>query len=125
MSRKQQIQPYLAIESGNLSDASITGQETVVFQTDVVEYLVTWSGGQSTNGDIKIQASHDTSKATPASSWFDLDFGSIISLNGASGNHQIIIEQVSFAKVRPVYTRTNAGATGSLNINLIATTKGA
>jgi hypothetical protein len=125
MSRKQQIQPYQAIDAGNLSDASITGQETVVFQTDVVEYLVTWSGGQATNGNIKIQASHDNSKATPASSWFDLDFGSTISLDGASGNHQLIISQVSFAKVRPVYTRTNGSASGSLNINLIATTKGA
>jgi hypothetical protein len=125
MGRKQQIQPYLAIEQGDLSDLTITGEETTVFQTDVVEYLVTWSGGQATNGNISIQFTHDNSKATPASEWHDLDFGSTISLSGASGEHQIIINQVSFSKVRPIYTQTNVAASGVLNINLIATTKGA
>lgn len=125
MSRKSQIQPYLAINAGSMASASLTGSVTNVFQTDVVEYLVTWSGGQATNGSFKIQYTHDTSDNTPSSAWYDLDFGVTIVLDGAAGSHQLIINQVSFSKLRPVYTRTNVSATGTLNANIIATSKGA
>lgn len=123
MGRKNQIQPFTSIGSadvsGDMSLASITGSETVVSQTDVVQYQVEWTGAQATNGTIAIEASID------GLSWFELDFGSLIPLNGASGDHQIIIQQVSFVKVRPVYTRTNVSATGTLTVKLFATTVGA
>lgn len=120
MGRKQIIQPFTAVDAGNLSDASITGSETNVEQTDVAQYVAIWSGGQATNGDLKVQG-----YLNDITGWFDLDFGATISLDGASGNHQLIIQQVSFKKIRPVYTRTNASASGSLNIVVFATTKGA
>ena len=119
MGRKQQIQPFKCIENGNLSSASITGIETTVAQTDVVQYEVEWSGASLTSGDISVQATLD------GVSWFNLDFGTTISLAGAAGNHQIIIKQVSFIKTRLIYTRTNPSATGSLNVTVFATTVGA
>lgn len=119
MGRKQQIQPFKAISSGDMSQASITGLETTVAQTDVVQYDVEWSGATATSGDITIQGTID------GTNWFDLDFGTTISMTGASGNHQLIIRQVSMVKLRPVYTQTNPAATGTLLINLFATTVGA
>jgi hypothetical protein len=120
MGRKTQIEPYLTIGSGDLSLTTITGNETTVAQTDVVEFTVAWSGAQATNGDIVIEAWSDD-----ITGWIPLDFGAIISLDGASSNHKLIIQQVSFKKVRPIYTRTNATASGVLNIVVYATTKGA
>jgi len=120
MGRKNQIQPYLSVSAGDMSQASITGSETVVAQTDVVNVLVSWSGAQSSNGTFKIQAWTDSTIG-----WHDLDFGNTINLDTSSGSHQLIIQQVSFLKIRPVYTRVNGSATGSLNVVVFATTIGA
>ena len=110
----------MAISEGALSDATITGEETTVAQTDVVQFVVAWESGQASNGDIAIEAWLNNETG-----WFVLEFGATISLDGASGNHQLIIQQVSFKKVRPVYTRTNGSATGTLNVAIFATSKGA
>lgn len=119
MGRKQQIQPFKSVTNGNLSSATIVGIETIVAQTDVVQYDVEWTGASLTSGDISIEATLD------GVVWFLLDFGSTISLAGASGNHQLIIKQVSFVKTRPVFTRTNPAASGTINITVFATTVGA
>jgi hypothetical protein len=119
MGRKQQIQPFKTISNGDLSLASTTGIETTVAQTDVVQYDVEWTGASLTSGDISIEATLD------GVVWFTLDFGSTVSLAGASGNHQLIIKQVSFIKTRPVFTRTNPSASGTLNVTVFATTVGA
>lgn len=119
MGRKQQIQPFKTIDSFDMSVGSFTGKQTHVKQTDVVQIDVEWSGGQVSNGTIAIEATID------GIVWFELDFGSTISLAGASGNHQIIIKQVSFTDIRPVFTQTNPSATGTLTATLFATTVGA
>lgn len=123
MSRKSKILPYKTISSGNLSDAQIIGKTTTVKETDVVHMNVSWSGAQPTSGTFKIEATLDTDPTN--ATWFELDFGAIIAISGVSGDHQLIIQQVSFLHIRPVYDRTNAGATGSLDVQVFATTKGA
>lgn len=120
MGRKSQIKPFLLIESGDLSDASITGTESTVAQIDVINLTVTWSGGQATNGDLEIEYFNKDSLG-----WSALDFGTTISLDGASGNHQIVITEIAFEKLRPKYTRTNAGATGAIDVLIVASTGGA
>lgn len=119
MSRKTQIQPFLVIEGGDMSLASIASKSTHVKQTDVVELIASWSGAQATNGDLLIEASLD------GENWYALDFGVTISLDGVSGNHQMIIQQVSFSDIRTTYNRTNGSASGDLSLQLFATTKGA
>lgn len=121
MGRKLVIYDYDALQglSTDMSAASITSNSTVVSQLDSVTYLVTWSGGQATNGNIEIQASLD------GVTWYALDFGATISLNGASDFARLVITEVGFNQTRAVYTRTNALATGTLSIKLFATTKGA
>lgn len=120
MGRKSQIQPFLSVRSGDLSLAEIIGSESTVFQTDVVNCIFVWSGGNTTNGNISIEvwSSDDIG-------WTALDFGTTIVLDGASGSHTLIIEQVSFLKIRPKYSRTNPVATGILKVSLVATTVGA
>ena len=118
MGRKNQVKDFVSI-NGSMSSASLSGASTTVNQFDVLNYLVTWTDGQLTNGEISIQVSLDNLK------WVDLDFGSVISINGSTGNHQLLISEVSFNFARPVFTRTNPSATGALKVELFATNKGA
>ncbi len=120
MGRKTQIRPYLLIQDGDLSLASITGNESTVAQVDVINLTVAWSGAQATNGNIEIEV-----WSSNAIGWVTLEFGATISLDTASGNHQLIIKEVSFEKLRPKYTKTNAGATGLLEVLIVATSAGA
>lgn len=113
--------PYLILENGDLSQAQITSKSTTVKETDVVQINIDWSGAQLINGTLSVQASLDEKQET----WFDLDFGTTISISGVSGEHQVIVTQVSFLHLRIVYDRTNAGATGTINAKIFATTKGA
>lgn len=102
-----------------MSQASIIGDTTHVAQHDTVTYHTAWSGGQLTNGDLTIEASLD------GETWETLDFGATMSLDGASDADRAIINEVGFSYVRPVYTRTNALATGTLNVSVFASNKGA
>lgn len=120
MGRKNQIRPFLLIKDGDLSQAIISGKESVVSQTDVVNILAVWTGGQATNGNIVVEV-----WSSDATGWVALDFGAVIALDTASGNHQLIIQQVSFEKVRVNYVRTNGSASGTLQISIFATTVGA
>ena len=95
------------------------GSTTHVKQTDVVQYSLSWSGGQATNGDITVEADNGDGI------WFPLDFGATVSLDGVSGSHQLVVTQVSFVNMRLSYSRTNVGATGALNATVFASTKGA
>lgn len=109
----------MSVPSGDLTLVSVTGEESTVFQTDVVSFIFAWTGGNTTNGDASLEVwSND------AIGWTTLDFGATISLDGASGSHTLVIEQVSFLKVRPKYTRTNALATGAFKVSMVATTVG-
>lgn len=119
MGRKSQIQPFKVIDNQSMTQAMVIGRSTHVKQTDVVQYVVDWSGGQSTNGDILVEGSLDGKK------WFPLEFGATISCDGASGNHQIVIQQVSFSDIRATFNQTNVAATGNITIELFASTKGA
>ena len=120
MGRKTQIQPFMVIEDGDMSSGShIESLPTHCKQTDVVQYVVNCEDGQATNGEITVEASFD------GKSWFPLDFGALINLDGASGNHQIIIQQVSFSDIRLNYDKTNPAATGTFTAEIFCTTKGA
>ena len=102
-----------------MSQVSLIGAATTVNQFDTLSYFFKWSGAQATNGSISIQASLD------GITYWDLDFLTTISTDGVSGTHQLLITKVSFNFARPVYTRVNAGATGSLSVELFATGVGA
>lgn len=117
--RKNIIYNFKPIVAGNMASASLTGLQTDVSQFDSVTYEFAWTGGQVTNGNIGIQYSKD------GQNWVDLDFTAIVTTDGASGDHRLIITEIGFQFTRPIYTRTNAGATGTLNVSIFASNKGA
>lgn len=119
MGRKLALKDYPSILAGDMSLASIVGPSSSVSQFDTLSYTFTWSGGQLTNGTIGIQYSLD------GFIWHDLDFATIILLSAASGDHQLLITETPFSFARPVYTRTNGSATGTLKVELSANSKGA
>ena len=119
MGRKNIVYNYKPIVAGDMSDGSITGDKSTVAQYDTVTYKFKWSGGQATNGDIGVEYSDDEVN------WDDLEFGTTITLDGASGSHRLIINEVGFKFTRPKYTRTNGSATGALEVSEFATNKGA
>lgn len=122
MGRKNLVYNFKPIEAGDMTLASITGKETDVAQMDSVTYEFSWSGGNTQNGDISVEYSRDTKEPK---TWKALDFGATIDTNGASGAHRLIITEIGFQFVRPVYDRTNVAATGTMEVSLFATNKGA
>ena len=118
MSRKNIIYDFKPIIAGAMTSVSINGTPTTVAQHDTATYKIKWSGGQATNGNLSIESSDDLII------WSPLDFGATINTNGASGEHRLIINEIGFKYLRPVYTRTNAGATGTLEASLFASNKG-
>mgnify|MGYP000862407645 CR=1 FL=1 len=125
MSRKSKILPYKTIDQGSLATAQIIGKTTTVKETDVVQVNFEWSGAiAGLSGTIGVQATMSEDPTSPNAVWFDLDFGAVPPVTGASGKHQLIITQVSFLHIRPVYNKTG-GSTGTLDATLFATTRGA
>lgn len=122
MGRKNLIYNFKPLVSGDMSSTSLTGAVTDVSQFDTITYDFQWTGGQTTNGSIGIQYSRDLYEPRV---WRDINFGSTVTTDGASGGNQFIINEIGFQFTRPIYTRTNGSASGALNIAITATNKGA
>lgn len=116
MSRKLILNPFTALNQATL-DTTANGEKTVCENLDAIAYDIVWANGSSLNAEAKIQYSNDDEN------WYDLDFGSTISLAGASGHHKIDVELIIFKYIRP---RVEFAA-GQADISIIAkgTTKGA
>lgn len=119
MGRKNLVTDYRPIDGGDMSLSSITGNHSDVSQFDTVTYEVNWSGGQATNGTLAIQYSKD------GSVWRNLPLDGVPALDTASDSHLIIINEIGFKYLRPVYTRVNPSASGSLTVGIFQTNKGA
>lgn len=102
MGRSYRVPSY-QLENQSLA-ASFNSERTNVLHKDRILYNLTWSNGSSLNGTIKVQFSNDDDENN--ATWYDLDFGSTISLTGTSGNHQILITMATFKYVRLSYTYT-------------------
>jgi len=126
MGRKNLVYNFKPIGSvevpGDMSVADIVGTKSNVAQYDAVTYEISWSGGQATNGNLIIEYTKDPEGLT---GWRTLPLDGTPVLNGAEGSHLILITEIGFNFLRPHYERTNVGATGSLEVNIFQTNKGA
>ena len=122
MGRKNIVYDFKPVVDEDMSQVQIIGKESIVAQHDTVTYEASWAGASAINGDISIEYSRDEQEPK---TWHKLDFGTTMSLDGASGTHQLIITEIGFKFLRPVYDRTDAGAAGLLNWSIFATNKGA
>ena len=116
MSRKQVLYGFKAFDATSLA-SSQTSAELEVGQADYGSIYITWTG-TSPIGVITVQA-----KNGPNGTYRDLDFGSAISISGASGNHDIILNEMPFTHLQLVYTRTSG--TGSISASITTKSKGA
>lgn len=128
MSRKEIQRAYQDVVSADLSNvAGFTSSAITVNQVDGLFAVVEWSGGTGVTGTLVVQARIGEPLIDlndKISSWVSLDFGSPITISGASGNHVIEITTTKFTQYRFVYTYT-AGNAGSLDIRHTAKTVGA
>ncbi len=112
MSRKQSVASFHMIDAGDLS-GNITSSITNVLNLDKASIHLSWTGS-SPVGDMVVEARNGDSE-----SWYELDFGSTISISGNSGDHQIVFNELPFTSIRLSYTRTS----GSGSIDAIITLK--
>lgn len=119
MGRKNIVYDFKAIEDGDMSQASLVGTQSDVSQYDTVCYEISWTGGQATNGKVEFEYSRD------GKSWKTLPLDGTPKLDTASDFHLILINEIGFKFLRPVYTRQNVLATGLLTVGIFQSNKGA
>lgn len=115
MSRKQVLYGFQIYNSVDLS-SSQTSAEVEVGQADYGSIFVSWSGS-AINGTLEVQAKNGVNGTYRA-----LDFGSVISLTGSPGNHDIILNEMPFTHLKLVYTRS--AGTGSMTASITTKSKG-
>jgi len=88
-----------------------------VGQEDYGSIYVFWTGS-SPVGTLEIQAKNGVN-----GTYRPLDFGSVISISGASGSHDIILNELPFTHLKLVYT--SSSGSGSMTANVTLKSKGA
>lgn len=118
MARKDQVTNFQSFgASGCDMSASQTSTISNVQFMDNIGLLLSWSGASSPVGVFTVEVSNDYNPQTNTSgTWIALDFGSTISVSGASGSHEISINQLPFSWMRQKYAR--ASGSGTLNVFL-------
>jgi len=116
--RKNVIQPYKAIDAGDMSGDITQSPPTDAIYLDNMCYHIVWSGS-SPVGEIKVQVTNDDyDKTGVVPTWTDLDFGTTIGISGSSGSHILSVNQYPGKWVRIKYIRTSGS--GTLNVKLVA-----
>ena len=108
MARKNVLATYKMIDAASLS-GGITSNSTNVLNTDKASIHLVWSGAAG-SATVSVQARNGEKD-----SWYDLDFGSAITISGASGDHQLVLLETPFTDIRVVI---GAGATGTVTATL-------
>ena len=116
MGRKNVVKSYKMIEAGDLA-SNIESTTTNVINLDKASIHLKWSG-TSPIGTITVEAQNGEND-----SWYELDFGSSINISGASGDHQIIFNELPFTSIRIQYTATSG--TGEITATYTAKVTGA
>jgi len=118
MARKNTIQAFSLITDGDMS-GDITSLETSVKNLDVGTIRLTWDIGGTPVGEIKVQGLQEREgKPVVDSDWFDVSFGSTLTIDNTETEHQLIFTQLPFDKIRLKYTSTSG--TGTLNAKVSA-----
>lgn len=113
--------PILPVEqiitNGNMASASITSIPSIISNTSMVSYDISWSG-TSPVGTVDVQISNtykqnaDGSVAV-AGNWTSLTLSTPFSISGNTGFGMINLSDLSSYAIRIVYTKTSG--VGTLN----------
>lgn len=116
MGRKNVIKSFKMFDAGDIS-GSITSSTTNVINQDKASIHLEWTG-TSPVGTITVEARNGEND-----SWYELDFGTTISISGNSGDHQLVFNEMPFTDIRIQYASTSG--TGSLDATFTSKTIGA
>lgn len=116
MGRKNVVKSFNMFNAASLA-ADATSEITDVINLDKASIHITWTG-TSPVGDILVQARNGELDA-----WYQLDFGSTISVSGNTGEHQLVFNELPFTHIRLFYDRTSG--TGSITAKISAKVQGA
>lgn len=108
MSRKNVISK--AFVNAQAVSTDYTSEIINVKQTDKSSIHITWSGGSSPNIDVYLQVRNGE-----ADSWRNIDFGSVPNISGASGEHELVLNEMPFSDFRLFLDRASGSATVSAN----------
>lgn len=109
--RKNVVRGYKMFDAADVS-GNITSSEVNVINLDKASIYLDWTGS-SLSGTLVVEARNDEKD-----NWFVLDFGSPISISGASGSHILIFNELPHNTIRLVFT--SVSGTGSLDAILAA-----
>lgn len=107
--RKNVVKYFKMFDATNIA-SNQTSQVTNVINMDKASIQVEWTGS-SPVGNIVVEARNGE-----ISAWYALDFGTAISVSGASGTHQIVLNEMPFTDLRLRYVSTSG--TGSLSATI-------
>lgn len=109
--RKNVVRGYKMFDAVSLA-TSATSNEVNVINLDKASIYLDWTGS-SLSGTLTVEARNDEKDT-----WFELDFGTPISITGASGSHVLIFNELPHNTIRLVFTSTSGS--GSLDAILAA-----
>ena len=109
MARKN-IVPSFKMLDGVDASTNQTSKIVNVQNMDKAAIHVEWAGA-SPAGTITVEARNGEND-----SWYELDFGSAISVSGNSGDHQIIFNELPFTDIRLQYA--SSSGTGTLDATI-------
>lgn len=121
MSSRTQLGPHLVITNGDMSQASIISEVTIIQKLSLASYGVSWAGS-SPVGVITVEVSNDYSlnpdgSENNAGTWNALPLSGTAAVSGNTGNGFIDIDAQAGYALRLVYTRTSG--TGSLQATVV------
>lgn len=111
MARKNVIKGFKPMDAADIS-GNVESTVVNLINMDKAAFHVTWTG-TSPVGTLAVKA-----KNGEDDSFYDLDSLDAISITGNSGEHVIMLLEISFTEVKLVYT--SSSGTGSMTVNMTA-----
>jgi len=123
VSHRNIIEPYKIFDNADMSANINQGLPyTTIDKIDRISIDLDWTGTAPV-GELIVEVSYLIPRTTDYTPWRPLDFGSTIDITGNTGNHQIVIQDPPFQKIRISYVATSG--TGNLTAVFYAMSKGA
>lgn len=79
-------------------------------QTDKSSIHISWAAGSTPNIDIYVQVRNGE-----ADTWRNIDFGSVPNISGASGEHELVFNEMPFSDFRLFLDRASGSASVTAN----------
>lgn len=129
MGRKSNIQQYNMLDGQTVNmSSSIASNITNVEHLDKASIHLTWTAGPA--GEFKVLArnggkptAQNLSGSQPKidDTFYELDFGSAITITGADGQVQIVFNELPFTDIKVTYTASSGAAA---DLKMLLTAKG-